>query len=203
MAQLEHGTHALFTASVVLHELSYGIHRLAAGRRRERLGGAQLAQPAMSSTPTPRITPAERIFVAGHLGMVIGVRRSMELVVDADAVLPRAITPSPTFGKWVGAELNAKNHHQPWIPVGLTMDSSPPQPRCSTRRAASGTKPARAPSAWTIRISPSPDRRGGDSMKVFSSSCPHQKQQATQLYANSAYEAHPRSRTLQGKRLPL
>lgn len=27
MAQLEHGTHALYTASVVLHELSYGIHR--------------------------------------------------------------------------------------------------------------------------------------------------------------------------------
>ena len=50
MAQMEHGTHALYTASVVLHELSYGIHRLAPGRTRERLGGAQLVQPAMSST---------------------------------------------------------------------------------------------------------------------------------------------------------
>ncbi len=37
MAELEHGAHALHTASVVVHELSYGIQRLPAGRRRERL----------------------------------------------------------------------------------------------------------------------------------------------------------------------
>jgi len=36
MAQLEHGGHLLHTASVVVHELSYGIHRLPAGRRQER-----------------------------------------------------------------------------------------------------------------------------------------------------------------------
>lgn len=37
MAQLEHGGHVLHTASVVLHELSYGIHRLAPGRKQIRL----------------------------------------------------------------------------------------------------------------------------------------------------------------------
>ena len=37
MAELEHGAHALHTASVVVHELSYGVQRLPAGRRRERL----------------------------------------------------------------------------------------------------------------------------------------------------------------------
>lgn len=37
MAQLEHGAHVLHTASVVVHELSYGIHRCPAGRRQERL----------------------------------------------------------------------------------------------------------------------------------------------------------------------
>lgn len=37
MAQLEGAEHALFTASVVIHELSYGIQRLPQGRRRQRL----------------------------------------------------------------------------------------------------------------------------------------------------------------------
>lgn len=37
MAQLEHGQHALHTASVVIHEISYGIHRLPQGRRKQRL----------------------------------------------------------------------------------------------------------------------------------------------------------------------
>lgn len=37
MAQLERGGHALHTASVVVHELSYGIQRLPMGRRQERL----------------------------------------------------------------------------------------------------------------------------------------------------------------------
>lgn len=37
MAQLEGAEHALFTASVVIHELSYGIRRLPHGRRRQRL----------------------------------------------------------------------------------------------------------------------------------------------------------------------
>ena len=32
MAQLEHGTHALYTANVVLHELSYGVSVQGAGR---------------------------------------------------------------------------------------------------------------------------------------------------------------------------
>ena len=26
---------------------------------------------------------------------------------------------SPTFGQWVGAELNAENHQQLWVPVGF------------------------------------------------------------------------------------
>ena len=53
MAQLEHGTHALYTASVVLHELSYGIHRLAAGRRQERLNSYLQALLASGLTVLP------------------------------------------------------------------------------------------------------------------------------------------------------
>jgi tRNA(fMet)-specific endonuclease VapC len=37
MAQLEEGGHRLYTASVVLHELRYGMQRLPTGRKRERL----------------------------------------------------------------------------------------------------------------------------------------------------------------------
>jgi tRNA(fMet)-specific endonuclease VapC len=37
MAQLEEGGHRLYTASVVLHELLYGVQRLPKGRKRERL----------------------------------------------------------------------------------------------------------------------------------------------------------------------
>lgn len=37
MAQLESEEHVLHTASVVTHELSYGIHRLPAGRKHQRL----------------------------------------------------------------------------------------------------------------------------------------------------------------------
>ena len=37
MAQLEQGGHNLQTASLVIHELSYGIQRLAQGRRKRRL----------------------------------------------------------------------------------------------------------------------------------------------------------------------
>lgn len=37
MAQLERGGHALHTASMVVHKLSYGVYRCPAGRRQERL----------------------------------------------------------------------------------------------------------------------------------------------------------------------
>ncbi len=37
MAQLEEGGHRLHTASVVIHELRYGVQRLPKGRKRERL----------------------------------------------------------------------------------------------------------------------------------------------------------------------
>jgi tRNA(fMet)-specific endonuclease VapC len=37
MVQLEKGEHALHTASVVTHELSYGLHRVPPGRKRQRL----------------------------------------------------------------------------------------------------------------------------------------------------------------------
>jgi tRNA(fMet)-specific endonuclease VapC len=37
MAQLEKGGHRLHTASVVIHELRYGVQRLPKGRRRARL----------------------------------------------------------------------------------------------------------------------------------------------------------------------
>ena len=37
MAQLESEDHVLHTASVVIHELSYGIHRLPSGRKQQRL----------------------------------------------------------------------------------------------------------------------------------------------------------------------
>lgn len=37
MAQLEEGGHRLHTASVVIHELRYGVQRLPKGRRRARL----------------------------------------------------------------------------------------------------------------------------------------------------------------------
>ncbi|MBM5819785.1 MAG: type II toxin-antitoxin system VapC family toxin [Cyanobacteria bacterium K_DeepCast_150m_m2_101] len=36
IAELEQGGHSLHTASLVIHELSYGIQRLADGRRKER-----------------------------------------------------------------------------------------------------------------------------------------------------------------------
>ena len=36
MAELEQGDHSLQTASLVIHELSYGIQRLANGRRKQR-----------------------------------------------------------------------------------------------------------------------------------------------------------------------
>ena len=53
MAQLEHGAHVLHTASVVLHELSYGIHRLAPGRRRNRLNSYLQALLASGLTVLP------------------------------------------------------------------------------------------------------------------------------------------------------
>jgi tRNA(fMet)-specific endonuclease VapC len=53
MAELEHGAHALHTASVVLHELSYCIHRLAAGRKQERLNSYLQALLASSLTVLP------------------------------------------------------------------------------------------------------------------------------------------------------
>lgn len=37
MTQLEEGGHSLHTASVVIHELRYGVQRLPRGRKRERL----------------------------------------------------------------------------------------------------------------------------------------------------------------------
>jgi len=37
MAQLEAGDHSLHTASVVIHELSYGLQRVPPGRRQQRL----------------------------------------------------------------------------------------------------------------------------------------------------------------------
>ena len=37
MVQLEQGEHALHTASVVIHELSYGMQRVPLGRKRQRL----------------------------------------------------------------------------------------------------------------------------------------------------------------------
>lgn len=53
MAQLEHGAHALHTASVVLHELSYGIHRLAPGRKQNRLNSYLEALLASGLTVLP------------------------------------------------------------------------------------------------------------------------------------------------------
>lgn len=53
MAELEHGVHALHTASVVVHELSYGIQRLPAGRRRERLHSYLQALLASGLTVLP------------------------------------------------------------------------------------------------------------------------------------------------------
>ena len=38
MAELEQGGHSLYTGSLVIHEMSYGIQRLADGRRKERFG---------------------------------------------------------------------------------------------------------------------------------------------------------------------
>lgn len=35
--QLQDGRHQLHTASVVIHELAYGVQRLTAGRKRQRL----------------------------------------------------------------------------------------------------------------------------------------------------------------------
>lgn len=37
MVQLEQGKHVLHTASMVIHELSYGIHRVAPGHKQQRL----------------------------------------------------------------------------------------------------------------------------------------------------------------------
>lgn len=37
MEQLQRGGHQMSTASVVIHELAYGVQRLPAGRKRERL----------------------------------------------------------------------------------------------------------------------------------------------------------------------
>lgn len=53
MAQLEHGAHVLHTASVVLHELSYGIHRLAPGRKQNRLNSYLQALLASGLTVLP------------------------------------------------------------------------------------------------------------------------------------------------------
>ena len=53
MTQLEHGAHVLHTASVVLHELSYGIHRLPPGRRQDRLNNYLQALLASGLTVLP------------------------------------------------------------------------------------------------------------------------------------------------------
>jgi hypothetical protein len=46
MAQLESEEHVLHTASVVIHELSYGIHRLPSGRKQQRLNRSGSLCPA-------------------------------------------------------------------------------------------------------------------------------------------------------------
>jgi len=63
---------------------------------------------------------------------------------------------SPTFGQWVGVELNADNRRQLWIPEGLRTASSrwkttrtsstrPPTPiRRNTSAASAGTTPTSA-----------------------------------------------------------
>jgi dTDP-4-dehydrorhamnose 3,5-epimerase len=44
------------------------------------------------------------------------VRSPMGAIFDVAVDLRRS---SPTFGQWVGAQLNADNHQQMWVPVGF------------------------------------------------------------------------------------
>lgn len=53
MAELEDGGHALHTASVVVHELSYGIQRLPPDHRKERLNSYLQALLASGLTVLP------------------------------------------------------------------------------------------------------------------------------------------------------
>ncbi|MEI8249951.1 MAG: type II toxin-antitoxin system VapC family toxin [Synechococcus sp. ELA057] len=58
MAQIEAGGHQLHTASVVIHELRYGVQRLPKGRRRQRLDHYIQAVLASGLTVLPYDTTA-------------------------------------------------------------------------------------------------------------------------------------------------
>ena len=58
MAQIEAGGHQLHTASVVIHELRYGVQRLPKGRRRQRLDQYIQAVLASGLTVLPYDTTA-------------------------------------------------------------------------------------------------------------------------------------------------
>lgn len=58
MAQIEAGGHQLHTASVVIHELRYGVQRLPNGRRRQRLDRYIQAVLASGLTVLPYDTTA-------------------------------------------------------------------------------------------------------------------------------------------------
>jgi len=70
MAELEQGGHSLQTASLVIHELSYGIQRLADGRRKERFR-SYLQNLLSSGLP---VLPYDSAAIAATQGLVLVTR---------------------------------------------------------------------------------------------------------------------------------
>jgi len=95
MAELEQGGHSLQTASLVIHELSYGIQRLADGRRKERFS-SYLQNLLSSGLP---VLAYDQLRRSGMANSALALRH-------VDCVLPLLVTRNTSdFAAFDGLQL--------------------------------------------------------------------------------------------------